>query len=607
MYIVGTSGHIDHGKTSLIKALTDIDCDRLPEEKEREMTIDIGFASISYPKLGTVSIIDVPGHERFIRNMVVGAWGIDLALLVVAVDDGWMPQTEDHFRVLQLLNIERIIVVLNKIDLADEEMAELVTDEVREKLLGTRYEDAGIVRTSSRTGAGIEELKSEILANLKKLSRAPMTSKPYLYVDRVFASKGYGTIVTGTLKNGVFHDDDTVEILPLMKSARIKKIESHHSSLTEGNPSQRTALNLSGVSVDEMKRGYILYKNGFFTQSSDVIVRIQVMEKGRVLKNNLEIELLIGATSIKGKIILLGDEGSQGESPVVRIKFREPWFFYPEEPFIVTNPGGFRVIGGGIVLFPHYIAERHKANLKELVKKFSGYTKEEIYAFIIDMNGSMMIGEINALFQDSEKKISSLLSQLRDQGHIIIRDNHVINSRFYQDSLAAVTEIIKTRIGLNLKEISDMAGIDASLARIIAQEIVQGGAAVEKDGRYFAGNFITEETLSDQYRKILQDLLRDGKAGIELERIENDSMKKGVKELIKLGFCVSLDGNIVYHRKVYEELKEKIMVLFQKNDRLSMPDAKEATGVTRKYIIPLLNRIERDGLMKRVGDFRIKA
>lgn len=254
MYIVGTSGHIDHGKTSLIRALTGIDCDRLPEEKEREMTIDIGFASIDYPRFGTVSIIDVPGHERFIRNMVAGAWGVDIALLVIALDDGWMLQTEDHFRVLQLLGIERIIVVINKIDLGDEEMIEMAKNEIRERLEHTKYCEADIVPVSSKSGVGIEILKEAIITNLRKLSKAPDSDKPYLFIDRVFSPRGVGAVITGTLKNGVFKDNDSVTVLPLKREVKIKKIESHYRELQEGIPSQRTALNLSNITQDDRSR-----------------------------------------------------------------------------------------------------------------------------------------------------------------------------------------------------------------------------------------------------------------------------------------------------------------------------------------------------------------
>ena len=264
MYIVGTSGHIDHGKTSLIRALSGTDCDRLPEEKEREMTIDIGFASIDYPRFGTVSIVDVPGHERFIRNMVAGAWGIDIALLVVAVDDGWMPQTEDHFRVLELLGIERIIVVLNKVDLADEEMIEMVQEEIKERLELTPYSGSEMVQVSSKTGQGIEELKEVIVVNLRKLAKASDTDRPYLFIDRVFSPRGVGSVITGTLKNGTFVENETLKILPSRKDVKIKKIESHHREIHEGTPSQRTALNLSGINAEEVERGHILCRSVFF-------------------------------------------------------------------------------------------------------------------------------------------------------------------------------------------------------------------------------------------------------------------------------------------------------------------------------------------------------
>lgn len=327
MYIVGTSGHIDHGKTSLIVALTGTDCDRLPEEKERAMTIDIGFASMDYPRFGTVSIIDVPGHERFIRNMVAGAWGIDLALLVVAVDDGWMPQTEDHFRVLDLLGVERIIAVLNKIDLADEEMISFVEEEVREKIDATRFAGADLVKVSSKTLSGIEELKEVIVANLRQLSRISDARKPYLFIDRVFGSKGHGTVITGTLKNGQFHEEDTVTILPIHEEARIKRIESHYHVQHEGTPSQRTALNLASISMSKLKRGYLVCRENFFTESDDLIVRVQLLDEKRQIRNNQGIEILIGTTAVKGKIILMSD----GEGTVfpARIRLEKNGFHIP--------------------------------------------------------------------------------------------------------------------------------------------------------------------------------------------------------------------------------------------------------------------------------------
>ncbi|TFH39511.1 MAG: selenocysteine-specific translation elongation factor, partial [Chrysiogenales bacterium] len=302
MYVIGTSGHIDHGKTTLIQSLTGIDCDRLPEEKEREMTIDIGFAHLDLPGFGTVSFSDVPGHERFIRNMVAGAWGVDLGLLVVAADDGWMPQTEDHFSVLQLLGIERIIAAIAKTDLVDTARTGEVERQVRERLDGTPYEGADIVMVSARTGDGVDVLKGAIESNLKQLSGARDTGKPYMYIDRVFASKGYGTVVTGTLRNGTLHENDTVFIHPGAREARIKRIESHYNAAAEGAPSRRTALNLSGVPSESIMRGHILYRKDFFTPSRDILARVRMLDPAKEPGNNRGVEVLIGTASVRGRL-----------------------------------------------------------------------------------------------------------------------------------------------------------------------------------------------------------------------------------------------------------------------------------------------------------------
>ncbi|MCU0822775.1 MAG: selenocysteine-specific translation elongation factor, partial [Spirochaetes bacterium] len=457
MYIVGTSGHIDHGKTALIEALTGIDCDRLPEEKEREMTIDLGFAQIEFPKLGTVSVIDVPGHERFIRNMVAGAWGIDLALLVVAVDDGWMPQTEDHFRVLELLGIERLVAVLNKIDVADEEMISFVEEEVKERLSSTRYRDSEIVKVSARAGTGIDELKAAIRRNLEKLSKAQDADKPYLFIDRAFASKGYGTVITGTLKNGIFHDDDSVTLLPNKKESRIKRIESHNRELDEGSPSQRTALNLSGISLDEVRRGHIIVKKNFFTESSEIVAGIRLLDEKKKLKNNTGIEILAGTADLKGKLILAESAVENERFKKVRIKFDSLWHFYPGEPFIITNPGGYRIIGGGIVVLPDYGAVTDKKSLKNNLDLLKEMSAAEIIEFIIKINSAVQRDDITAKLPASQKSVAKILSGIIDSGSVIETEGYLIDKNYYDISIKKIADVIQGNVGFNLKEISDAA------------------------------------------------------------------------------------------------------------------------------------------------------
>lgn len=607
MYIIGTAGHIDHGKTSLIKALSGIDCDRLPEEKAREMTIDIGFAKIDYPKFGTVSIIDVPGHERFIRNMVVGAWGVDVGLLVVAVDDGWMPQTEDHFRVLNLLGIERIIAVLNKIDAADAETIELAEADVREHLAGTRFEGADLARVSSKTCEGIAELKDIILQNIRKLPKAADSNKPYLFVDRVFTSKGYGTIVTGTLKNGAFHDDDPVTVLPGGRETRVKKIESHNAELEEGNPSQRTALNLAGVSPEEVGRGHIVVKNNFFTAAREIIARITIIDLKRALKNNLGIEIIAGTATLKGKIILIDPEKAGERDQLVRVRFDEAWHFYPGEPFIITHPGGFRIIGGGSVVLPDSAYVREKKHLRGELAAAGGGSPEDLVSLTVKVRKNLPESGMLRLFPQSDKTIQKILTSLLDKGLVKKEGGMIIDAGYHAHALKTIAAAIEDSMGLNLAELAGKTGIDQEIVRLLLPGVMKAAPVVEKDGRYFSGGAVTEDTLPPDRKKALDSLAAAGREGLELTRIEDERQKAAVKDLIRLGFAVSLDGNIILHRDEYGSLKKSVMALLDGRDKISIPEVRDATGLSRKYLIPLLNRIETDGLIKRIGDFRMKA
>lgn len=607
MYIVGTSGHIDHGKTSLIRALTGIDCDRLPEEKAREMTIDIGFASMDYPRFGTVSIIDVPGHERFIRNMVAGAWGVDLALLVIALDDGWMLQTEDHFRVLQLLGIERIIVVINKTDLGDEEMIEMVRDEVREKLEMTRYSESDIVPVSSKTGAGIENLKEVIVSNLRQLSKAPDADKPYLFIDRVFSPRGVGAVVTGTLKNGVFADNDNVTVLPLNREVKIKKIESHYRELQEGVPSQRTALNLSGVTRDELKRGDIVCRYNFFTETDDIIAGVLLMEEHRKIRNNTYVEILAGTDSVRAKLIMI-DENENFEKKIpVRLRFDSKTNLYPGESFIITTPGGFRIIGGGTVIVPGYLPAAHRKSLKNLYRNLGTDEIDDIILFNIAVNGWMKKDLIYSTLPVSRKGVERIITGLEGSGKILSMGDILFLPEYHSDAAVSIRKALKETLGPNMKEISDRSGIDFEICSLLMKGIQKEETLIEKDGRFFTRESVTEDTLPESKKRILEMALKNGGEGIELDRIVNDAQKKEIGDLIKLNFLVSLDGNIIYHKEVYEGMKKNILELFDSRDKITVSDAKDSVALSRKYIIPLLNRIENEGLIKRLGDFRIRV
>jgi len=605
VYVIGTSGHIDHGKTTLILALTGIDCDRLPEEKERQMTIDIGFASMEVPGFGEVSVIDVPGHERFIRNMVAGAWGVDLGLLVIAADDGWMPQTEDHFRVLELLGVERIVAVISKTDLADADTIEIVDHDVRERLAGTAYEGADVVRVSAKTGEGIEALKRAITGNLAKLSRVPDNDKPFLYIDRVFASRGYGTVVTGTLKNGSVAENDQVYIQPGGLAGRIKRIESHHSALAQGSPSSRTALNLSGVAAQELRRGQVLYRQKFFTETAEILCRVRLLAKDREIKNNAEIEVLIGTAGEKGRLIRFSDSGDR--SPfTARIKFRRVWYSFPGQPFVIASPGGFRIIGGGMVLLPDY-DPKLRDRMKTGLSLFRSCSAEELAAFIIFTRQWIKKQELYGMLAQSKERIDAMLSSLSGGGAVRIIGEHIIAGDAYNNAMGAIVRTVKDHQGLNAREVSDNAGIDDEVCRLMMPLVQESHPVAAREGRYFWGEGRADEGLSEGKRNILEEALKAGGGGIDIGKTPKESTKRDVRELISLGLLVSLDGTIAYHSSVYEDFRKRIMGLFETREKISISDAKQITGLSRKYLIPLLNRIERDGLVRRLGDFRIKV
>ncbi len=571
------------------------------------MTIDIGFASIDYPKFGTVSIVDVPGHERFIRNMVAGAWGVDIALLVIALDDGWMLQTEDHFRVLQLLGVERIIVVINKSDLGDAEMVSIVTDDVKEKLDGTRYEGSDIIPVSARTGQGIAELKELVLENLKKLAKAADTEKPYMYVDRVFSPRGVGTVVTGTLKNGIFRENENVTVLPALKEVKIKKIESHYKELHEGVPSQRTALNLGGIAMEEMGRGNIICRSNFFSATNDLIALVKLLGGKKKARNNTHIELLTGTDSITGKLILLNENDTlQGET-LVRIRFDGKNFFYPGQPFVLANPGGYRIIGGGRIVIPRFDARAHRRGLKSVAGDMDIKSREDFIALNIAVNGWMNRGDIHAFLPASKRVSERMLAELEQAGSILSRGEYVIWKDWYAESKSAVRRAVSSLLGPNMKEISDRSGVEMEICSMLMKEVQKEDVLLEKDGRYFTKDSVTEDTLTPSKKKVLDELRRLAGDGMELERITDDIKKKEIRDLVKLGFLVSLDGNIIYHKQVYDAMTSSILELFTTRDKITVPEAKDAVGLSRKYILPLLNRIENDGLIRRLGDFRVKV
>ncbi|WP_299027731.1 selenocysteine-specific translation elongation factor [uncultured Thermanaerothrix sp.] len=398
MHVIGTAGHVDHGKSTLVAALTGTHPDRLKEEREREMTIDLGFAWLTLPNGEQVGIIDVPGHRDFIENMLAGVGGIDAALLVVAADEGVMPQTREHLTILDLLGIKRGVIVLTKIDLVDTpEWLDLVEGDVRDAVRGTVLQDAPVVRVSARTRAGLDALVETLSHILEDTPPRPNLGKPRLPIDRVFSIVGFGTIVTGTLLDGSLNVGDEVEILPAGLRGRIRGLQTHKQKTQRALPGSRTAVNITGVEVGQIRRGDVLTFPGSFdsTQRLDAQCRL-IPDSHTPLQHNTEVKLFLGTSEVLARVRVLGTEILQpGEEGWVQLELRSPIVAVRGDRFILRRPSPGETIGGGIVLDPHpqHRHRRFDPRVLERLVALSRGTPDELLLHALQTAGPMPLSE----------------------------------------------------------------------------------------------------------------------------------------------------------------------------------------------------------------------
>src|SRR6056297_1099275 len=384
--IIGTAGHIDHGKTTLIKALTGADTDRLKQEKERGISIELGFTSFELSNQNQVGIIDVPGHEKFIKNMLAGAAGVDLALLVVAADEGMMPQSKEHLAILDLLDVKHGVVALTKIDKVDEEWKKLVIEDTREKLAGSFLEGAAIIPVSAVEKKGIADLKTEINTIVDKISSKETESNTYFPIDRVFTLKGFGTIVTGTLFRGVIEVEDELELYPESKKLRVRSLQVHNDQVQKVYPGQRVGINLSGIDKDELQRGDVLAKVDSLFKTKYFEANLKMLEDlSFVLKNGDQIRFHIGSKEIIGRVYLYDKkELFPGEEAYVQFSLEEEIAAYLGEKFVIRRYSPMNLIGGGkVIIVDPPPRKRNEQQVTEILKEIeAGDWKKRIEIFI---------------------------------------------------------------------------------------------------------------------------------------------------------------------------------------------------------------------------------
>ena len=636
--ILGTAGHIDHGKTTLVKALTGTDCDRLKEEKARGITIELGFASLVLPSGRMVGVVDVPGHERFVKNMVAGAVGMDLVALVVAADEGVMPQTREHLEICQLLGVKKGLVVLTKRDMVDEEWLELVQDDVRQFLQGTFLEDAPMVPVSSTTGDGMDELLSildSLVADVEP--RAP--AGPYrLPVDRVFTIKGFGTVVTGTTLSGQISLGQEVMIYPSGIEARVRGIQTHGSESSEAHPGMRTALNLQGVGTADIRRGDCVATAGSLRPSYLVDLEFFYLSSAeKPLKYRAPVRFHAGTAEVMARVLMPGDEIEPGQLAYIQVQLEEPVAVLPGDRYVIRSYSPIRTIGGGRILNP--LPRKRKRTRPEmwreleLVARGEPHELLELYIKKAGIRGLTPV-EISIRTGLYGKALVRQLDRLAGAQKIIRLDgeDRIIHVAVFEELCRNALEFLEQYhkanplvSGVSKEEFRSRifpASIQARSAaptqkifnRLLNHLARQGRIIQEQDEVRLATHKVALGEREAEIRQALEDIYL--KAGLAtpsrdeaLRKVARSDELEAAGEIFDLmvreGALVRLKDKLFYHPDSLKKIKEKVVEFCNSNSEMGIDDFRKlAGGISRKYMIPILEHFDSQKITLRVGEKR---
>ncbi|HEX8600483.1 MAG TPA: selenocysteine-specific translation elongation factor [Chloroflexia bacterium] len=621
MYVIGTAGHVDHGKSTLVKALTGIDPDRLQEEKAREMTIDLGFAWLTLPSGREVSVVDVPGHERFIKNMLAGAGGLDAALLVIAADEGPMPQTEEHLAILHLLGVSRGIAVLTKRDTVDDEWLALVEEEVRERLKGTTLEGAPILAVSARTGQGLEELKLAMDRLLEQTEPRADKGRPRLPVDRVFTIAGFGTVVTGTLTDGRFKVGQEVEIVPGGLRSRIRGLQSHKHKVDSIGPGNRVAVNLVGVEVDELARGMVVALPGTLEPTTRVDVRLDLLVDSPVtLEQNSSLDFFTGASETPAQATLLDvDRLEPGQSGLVQLRLREPVAVAKGDRYIVRRPSPSLTIGGGEVIDPH--PRRHKRFSEETLQTLRTLQQGTPEELLLEALGNTA-QEVKVVMEKSGVPAGvavEALAKLLDSGQVLQLSPQspplVMAAPAWEVLMKRVVTLLghhhhhqPLRRGMSKEELRSRLAREVTVKAFphIMGLGVSRGVIAEDATTYRLPDF--EPTFSPQQKKQVAQFMELHQASPYSPPAPSEIGldPEVVAALVESGELVKLDEGLLYTRRAYEQMRERILRTIDEQGEINVAIMRDLFGTTRKYAIPFLEHLDEQKVTRRVGDVRVR-
>ena len=619
-FTIGMAGHIDHGKTSLTKALTNVDTDRLKEEKERQISIELGFAPLYEAEELQISVIDVPGHERFIRQMIAGVAGIDLVVLVVAADEGVMPQTREHLDILGFLGIKKGIVAITKIDRVEEEFIELVKEDIYSELEGTVFEEAPFVMVDSLSKRGIEEIRNLIINTLKEQEMRDAKGAFRLPIDQVFTVKGQGTVVRGTVYEGSVEEGQALTIMPRNIEVRARQLQVHHKPAQKAYAGQRAAINISGISREELERGDVLVSSEHFIVTKTVDVAIRVVEDlEHIIKQRMPIKLHIGTAEVMGRIVFFDRNELKEENGEIlcQLRLEEEILTKRGDRFILRRPSPQETIGGGWVIDPRGNKYRFgEQTNEELGKKKEGSPKERISAALYEEKSLQLSELIKRTALDEEV----LRQHLQDEEFVLYNGKeytlgslvHAIEEDIY-DRIQEFHLVNSMKTGLNKAELlqSMQKRFPKSLLDYVVENGISRGVFARKGQFVSLASFTPHVPKNWQKRSenLVEELKKDG---LQVRYIQDYFTKAGIpdnltwdlrKFLEDEGLVVLLDEQFAYHGAIFE----KAVADLKKGtgNEFEVGDAKEILGLSRKYMIPFLERLDANGLTKRAESKRV--
>ena len=631
--ILGTAGHIDHGKTSLVQALTGVDCDRLPEEKARGITIDIGFASLDLPPYH-LGVVDVPGHERFIKNMLAGASGVDLALLVVAADDSVMPQTREHLEILRLLGLRHGVIALTKTDLVDEVTREVVELEIREMVRGSFLEDAAIIPTSAHTGAGIAELKAAIADSCRRVEERGGEEWFRLAIDRAFIVQGHGTIVTGSVMSGVLRVGDELEWLPRKDRVRVRSLQNHDQAVQEVRRGQRAAINLAGVRHEDVTRGQEAAAPGYLIPSRVLTVRLHCLaDRKRPIKHRLPVRFHLGTSEIMGAVSLLDCEAiSPGKWGLAQLFLDEPATATWGQPFVVRESSAAHTLGGGQVLQPvaRKIRRGRLETLERVERLGSGDARERALtvAWFSGFAGFTTADLVRGAGVGPDAA-ASLIAQLKDDGALVEITGGAKRVLLHHDSIKELEDRVldslsvlhaqfplmtlhdRHKVEAQLDYVGDEALVHAAVDRLLARKQIVGDLR-----RIARADF--KPKLNANQRK-LKDKLVAAYQEARFQPPEPSSFAgaaggnaSSLKDLFEVcvaeGFLARVNADLYLHADADADMRRLVKErLAKQTGGLTVAEIRDLLGTTRKYAVPLCEYLDLVGVTRREGDLRLPA